>query len=359
MSLRIVRVAVPVPLHQLFSYLVPEEVDPQPGCRVLVGFGPRKLVGLVVEGPSEDPPEDVPLSRLRPFEALLDPDPALSPTLRALCGWLAGYYHVAPGEAYMLPLPPAMTGGRAGTPRVHQWKQELWASPVAAAERPTRMGVKMTRVLDWLEIKAEEEKLKGVMDLTRVAHFGHSAGAGCAMMLAGATRNYVCAQSFTADQGAIVPCDVADLVSKVEPRIKAVLAFSPQGPNNDGFMTESFATVGIPVLIATGQGDGDAPGEPENRKQVFELMGASEDAAHRFMLFIDDPGAQHTFFEAEVKACQKVTTEERCDEMQTWLVASALAFLDHQLRGRVQALTWLTSGSVEELSRSTASLTRK
>ncbi|RWU14425.1 primosomal protein N' family DNA-binding protein, partial [Xanthomonas phaseoli] len=47
------RVALPVPLPQLFDYLPPTDApltDPaRVGCRVRVPFGPRELVGVVVE----------------------------------------------------------------------------------------------------------------------------------------------------------------------------------------------------------------------------------------------------------------------------------------------------------------------
>ena len=49
MTVHYARVAVNVPLHQLFTYAVPEGERAEPGCRVRVPFGPRRLVGVVVE----------------------------------------------------------------------------------------------------------------------------------------------------------------------------------------------------------------------------------------------------------------------------------------------------------------------
>jgi primosomal protein N' (replication factor Y) (superfamily II helicase) len=62
------KVAVPVPLPRLFDYLPPEsEPLPPVGSRVLVPFGRRRLVGLVLgHGPVESEAE------LKPIEAVLD-----------------------------------------------------------------------------------------------------------------------------------------------------------------------------------------------------------------------------------------------------------------------------------------------
>ena len=48
----ILRVAVPTILRQTFDYLAPsscEKKQSQPGIRVIVPFGNRKLVGIVLE----------------------------------------------------------------------------------------------------------------------------------------------------------------------------------------------------------------------------------------------------------------------------------------------------------------------
>ena len=53
MSLELVSVALPVPLRQLFDYLVPAGWADrlQPGVRVEVHFGRRRCVGLVATPP--------------------------------------------------------------------------------------------------------------------------------------------------------------------------------------------------------------------------------------------------------------------------------------------------------------------
>jgi primosomal protein N' (replication factor Y) len=106
-----IQVALPVPLPQLFDYLPPPGGPvPAVGCRVVVPFGRRKLLGVVTghSGQSE-----VPADRLLPVAAVLDVnEPLLDPALLALLRWCWQYYKHAPGEVVAGALPPALR--RAG-----------------------------------------------------------------------------------------------------------------------------------------------------------------------------------------------------------------------------------------------------
>lgn len=97
------KVAVPVPLPRLFDYLPPEsEPLPAIGSRVLVPFGRRRLIGLVLgHGPAD------PEAELKPIEAVLDAA-LLGDELLGLIDWCARYYAFAPGEAVQLLLPVAL-----------------------------------------------------------------------------------------------------------------------------------------------------------------------------------------------------------------------------------------------------------
>lgn len=150
MTARYVRVAVPVPLHRTFSYRVPDGLDPQPGVRVRVPFGPRRLVGVVTDGPDPTAPEGVDPAKIKPLLEQLDPEPVLDAQLRALCAWMATYYHLPPGEAWLLPLPPGMTGGRSGDPKPLTMKTVLVAHFVRAATEDDRLSPRMAQVLEFL-----------------------------------------------------------------------------------------------------------------------------------------------------------------------------------------------------------------
>lgn len=109
---QVARVAVPVPVPRLFEYLPAGDDLPAPGSRVIVPFGRRRLVGLVVDqGPAS--PEHV--SALRPIERLADPA-LVNPALLELVLWCARYYGFAPGEAVNLLLPGALRRVRAFRP---------------------------------------------------------------------------------------------------------------------------------------------------------------------------------------------------------------------------------------------------
>lgn len=109
----VARVAVPVPLPRLFDYLAPAgQALPPPGSRVLVPFGSRRLVGLVIEhaAAGERGQKD-----LRPIEQLLDASLVGSDMLE-LIDWCARYYAFVPGEAINLLLPGALRRSRAFRP---------------------------------------------------------------------------------------------------------------------------------------------------------------------------------------------------------------------------------------------------
>ncbi|HYL76548.1 MAG TPA: primosomal protein N' [Bryobacteraceae bacterium] len=88
-------VSLPVPLDQSFTYRLPETLQHrvQPGCRVLVPFGSRKLTGMVLK--LHDDPSTGPLKEVM---RLIDEQPVLEPELIALGRWIAQYYCAPLGE---------------------------------------------------------------------------------------------------------------------------------------------------------------------------------------------------------------------------------------------------------------------
>jgi len=88
-------VSLPVPLDQSFTYRLPETLRHrvQPGCRVLVPFGTRKLTGMVVK--LHDQPPDGPLKEVL---RLVDEEPVLDAELLALGDWISQYYCAPLGE---------------------------------------------------------------------------------------------------------------------------------------------------------------------------------------------------------------------------------------------------------------------
>lgn len=108
---RILRVAVPSPLHRYFDYLPPVGAAcPTIGARVRVPFGRQRLVGLVADIVTHP---SVSVDRLRPIINTLDSEPVVPRSLLALARWAAAYYHYPPGEALVGLLPKNLRAGRA------------------------------------------------------------------------------------------------------------------------------------------------------------------------------------------------------------------------------------------------------
>jgi primosomal protein N' (replication factor Y) len=103
----ILRVAVPAPLPGLFDYLpAADGAPPGRGVRVLVGFGRRELVGVIVARARES---QVPPDQLhRVLRTLDDGRPTLDDELLSLLEWCWRYYKHPPGEVLFNALPPAL-----------------------------------------------------------------------------------------------------------------------------------------------------------------------------------------------------------------------------------------------------------
>jgi len=97
-------VALPVPLDQAFTYRIADGQFPIVGGRVLVPFGPRKMVGVVTAVHDNTP--DLPAKSIKSVITVMDLEPLLDPILRELGGWIAEYYLAPLGDVFrsMLPL---------------------------------------------------------------------------------------------------------------------------------------------------------------------------------------------------------------------------------------------------------------
>ena len=141
------RLALPVPLPQLFDYLPPVG-SPAPeagdvGRRLRVPFGPRELVGVVEAiGHSDDP------ATLRPALQWLDDAALIGGELSASLRWLARYTHAPLGEVIATALPAPL---RRGEPLAdtHGWAWELTEAGRAGYTR-LRSGTRPQRLASLL-----------------------------------------------------------------------------------------------------------------------------------------------------------------------------------------------------------------
>ena len=115
----VLRLAIPSPLRRLFDYLPPRGMSEaaaaglQPGQRLSVTFGPRRVTAYLVEVSRDS---ELPRSALKHAEALLDTEPLVSPALVALCEWAARYYHHSPGEVFGAAFPRLLREGKPHQP---------------------------------------------------------------------------------------------------------------------------------------------------------------------------------------------------------------------------------------------------
>jgi primosomal protein N' (replication factor Y) len=94
-------VALPVPLDTVFTYHVPDEIQPTVGARVVVPFRQQRLSGIVTELHDRKPSVQA-----KNILSVLDPAPVLDDQLMRLGKWIADYYLAPLGEVFrtMLPL---------------------------------------------------------------------------------------------------------------------------------------------------------------------------------------------------------------------------------------------------------------
>ena len=94
-------VALPVPLDIVFTYAVPEGMQPVVGGRVLVPFRQQRMSGIVTAVHNEKPKV-----KTKNVISVLDPAPVLDEYLIRLGRWIADYYLAPIGEVFrtMLPL---------------------------------------------------------------------------------------------------------------------------------------------------------------------------------------------------------------------------------------------------------------
>lgn len=105
----ILRVALDVPLPRLFDYRAEDISRADIGYRVLVPFGTKRMVGLIVDLAAQS---DIPSSRLRPAEKILRDVPPLGRSWFELVKFCSSYYQRPLGEVVGAALPPRLRTDR-------------------------------------------------------------------------------------------------------------------------------------------------------------------------------------------------------------------------------------------------------
>jgi len=95
------RVLIDGPSELVFDYSIPEGMAAVTGCRVKVPLRNKSSTGTIVDVTEEMPTKFT----LRPLDALIDPEPLITPKLMELGKWMADYYG-SPMEQVMRSLLP-------------------------------------------------------------------------------------------------------------------------------------------------------------------------------------------------------------------------------------------------------------
>ncbi len=109
----IFRVAIAVPMYQLFDYLAPEQfglIPIKPGIRLEVPFRKTKKIAFLVECVQHS---DIDPAKLKRVERILDEKPLLSKKDLALLHWASRYYHHPLGEVFSAAFPVALRQGKS------------------------------------------------------------------------------------------------------------------------------------------------------------------------------------------------------------------------------------------------------
>ncbi|MCE3237313.1 MAG: priA [Gammaproteobacteria bacterium] len=112
-SIKLLQIALAVPLRRYFHYLPPETgawEKLQPGMRVRVPFRRRELIGIFVGFTTQS---DVALSKLKPILSIIDDNILISKDIFNLCVWASEYYHYPIGEVLMNALPTLLRQGKS------------------------------------------------------------------------------------------------------------------------------------------------------------------------------------------------------------------------------------------------------
>jgi primosomal protein N' (replication factor Y) len=120
--------AIPAPLHKGFDYRAPQSpfAAPTPGIRVLVPFGRRKTIGILLETRGESA---IGNDKLKTALQAIDASPVLTPDLLALGRWASDYYHHPVGEVLQHMLPTLLRRGEQAVPQT----ESVWRTSALGA----------------------------------------------------------------------------------------------------------------------------------------------------------------------------------------------------------------------------------
>ena len=131
----IVRVALPVPLPQVFDYLASDASEADIGRCVKVPFGRGERNGLILALATD---AEVDPARLKAVHHIQRDVPPLPPDWLGLVGFVSRYYHAPLGEVVALALPPGLRRADGVSGEDEDPLLEIGAAGQAALQAPRR-----------------------------------------------------------------------------------------------------------------------------------------------------------------------------------------------------------------------------
>jgi predicted dienelactone hydrolase len=170
-------------------------------------------------------------------------------------------------------------------------------------------------------IERRLDRLPGSVDTRNVAMGGHSFGGHTAQLIAGASANTVTGRR-----------------SFAEPRFKAVLVISGQGPGGL-FDRQSFQSMYGPMMFITGSEDRSPVSDetPDNRRLAFDLAPPGD----KFLLWIQ--GARHNFGGISDGDRRRLLSGPAHPEQVELVEIASTAFFDAFVRGERETLDGLVA----------------
>lgn len=200
--------------------------------------------------------------------------------------------------------------------------------------RPRDVSFALDQAERWNQGHAE---LKGRLDLGRVGMMGHSYGAYTTLVACGA-RPALDWLVPPVPPGSGLGPDLGD------PRIKACVALSPQGPGEPFFLETSYATINRPVLGISGSRDAQQGTTPENRRRYFELVPPGD------KMFIWLANADHAAFSDSSGSKRSGLPSRSRADVQPIVRAATLLFFESHLRGNAEAGAQLSEPGLRPLA---------
>ena len=200
----------------------------------------------------------------------------------------------------------------------------------------------VTSVIDSLPaLQTRFTALRGKLDMAHIGVAGNAAGAVAAEAIA----------------GALVELPGRPRANLADPRVRAVLCISPQGPGNNGFTEHSFDQLVLPYLGITGA-QNVAPAKLAAaawHKAPFERSQPGD----KYELFVQGGEGSSMVNEGYEGSGDYSKNAKPPDSIAGHVHAVTLAFWDGYLRHDVAAKRYLESGALEKASGGVLKLARR